>query len=187
MRCSSSSPFLNFAMTTGGLFKSLLLHPVTKRHTERRIIEVTPRHLFQIIKDVDRYSEFLPLCSHSQVLRRQGPYFDATLTVGLPPLLTEKFVSRVHFIEGDELVVETKSIQSKLFDSLSSRWSLQRHSGGHSVRDETKVDFWMEMTVSDPIIVAALDRVLEEVAGRQVAAFEARCKVIPYLRNSDEQ
>lgn len=168
-------------MTQGSFFKSLLLHPVTKRHTQRRIIETPPRHLFQIIKDVDRYSEFLPLCSHSQVLRRQGPYFDATLTVGLPPIFSEKFVSRVHAIDSDDdLIVESKSIQSKLFDSLSSRWSLQGHPKGPNMGVETRVDFWMEMTVSDPIIVAALDRVLEEVAGRQVAAFEARCKAIPY-------
>ena len=172
-------------MTQGGFFKSLLLHPITKRHTQRRIIQTPPRHLFQIIKDVDRYSEFLPLCSHSEVLRRQGPYFDATLTVGLPPLFTEKFVSRVHVIDDDELVVESKSIQSKLIDSLSSRWSLQAHGNGSNVGIETRVDFWMEMTVSDPIIVAALDRVLEEVAGRQVAAFEARCKAIPYAETDE--
>jgi hypothetical protein len=41
------------------------------------------------------------------------------------------------------------------------------------------VDFWTEMTVSDPVIVSVLDQVLKEAAGRQVAAFEKRCKVTP--------
>lgn len=161
---------------SGNILKSLLLHPVTKRHTQRRIIRTPPLHLFQIIQDVDKYSKFLPLCTHSQVLRRGGPYFDAAMTVGLPPIFTETFVSRVH-VDEQHLVVETNSIQSKLFDKLSSRWALHPT----PTKGETDVDFWMEITVSDPIIVAALDQVLKEVAGRQVAAFEERCKVVPYL------
>jgi hypothetical protein len=35
------------------------------------------------------------------------------------------------------------------------------------------------MTVSDPVIVAVLDQILEEVAGQQVEAFEKRCQVLP--------
>ena len=162
----------------GGLLKSLLLHPVTKRHTQRKIIKTSPRHLLQIIQDVDRYSEFLPLCSHSKIIRSQSPnLFDATLTVGLPPIFTEDFVSRVH-VDPDNWIVDTKTIQSKLFDSLSSRWELTAVPDNDETVD---VHFWMEMTVSDPIIVVALDQVLKEVAGRQVAAFEERCKVIPYI------
>lgn len=76
----------------------------------------------------------------------------------------------------EDLVVESTSIQSKLFDNLSSRWKL---TASESDPNETDVDFWMEMTVSDPVVVAVLDRVLKEVAGRQVAAFEERCKVVP--------
>eukprot|EP00545_Synedropsis_sp_CCMP1620_P012465 CAMPEP_0119017216 /NCGR_PEP_ID=MMETSP1176-20130426/15782_1 /TAXON_ID=265551 /ORGANISM="Synedropsis recta cf, Strain CCMP1620" /LENGTH=175 /DNA_ID=CAMNT_0006970871 /DNA_START=50 /DNA_END=577 /DNA_ORIENTATION=- len=160
----------------GGFLKSLLLQPVTKRHVERQILKTPPRHLFRIIQDVDRYSEFLPLCTNSRVLRRQGStLFDATLTVGLPPMFTENFVSRVSS-DADELVVESTSIQSKMFDNLSSRWKLKANK---SDPNETEVDFWMEMTVSDPIIVTVLDQALKEVAGRQVAAFAERCKVIP--------
>jgi hypothetical protein len=33
------------------------------------------------------------------------------------------------------------------------------------------------MTVSDPVIVAVLDQVLQQVAGRQIEAFEKRCEL----------
>ena len=95
----------------------------------------------------------------------------------MPPIFTEDFVSRVH-VDPDNWIVDTKTIQSKLFDSLSSRWELTAVPDNDETVD---VHFWMEMTVSDPIIVVALDQVLKEVAGRQVAAFEERCKVIPYI------
>lgn len=160
---------------TTNMLKSLL-QPVTKRHVERRIVKTIPQHLYNIVSDVNRYSEFLPLCTSSEVLRTQDPYFDAALVVGLPPLFTEKFVSRVK-VDPKELVIETTSIQSKLFDNLSSRWKLSHVPGNPN---ETDVDFWMEMTVSDPVVVTTLDQVLREIAGRQVSAFEQRCQVIPY-------
>jgi ribosome-associated toxin RatA of RatAB toxin-antitoxin module len=155
------------------MLKTLLLQPVTKRHIERRIVNTCAQHFFQIVQDVDKYQEFLPLCSHSKVLRRQGRVFDATLTVGLPPIFSEDFVSRVT-VNVDELVVETKSIRSKLIDQISSRWKLTKLG-----ENKTDVDFCMEMTVSDPLIVSVLDKVLKEVAGRQVEAFEHRCHAVP--------
>lgn len=148
---------------------------VTKRHVEQRILKVPCDRLFQIIQDVDQYQEFLPLCTASKVLRRSdcGAFFDASLTVGLPPLFSETYCSRVH-IQRESLVVSTKSLQSKRFDSLSSEWKLQNLSKDNQVL--THVDFQVEMTVSDPLIVTILDRVLQEVAGRQVDAFEKRCR-----------
>ena len=152
-----------------------LFSAVTKRHVERRILKVKCDGLFQIIQDVDRYQEFLPLCTASKVLRRSdcGAFFDASLTVGLPPLFSETYCSRVH-VKPENLVVSTKSLQSKRFDSLSSEWKLQNMSKNNE--ELTHVDFQVEMTVSDPLIVTILDRVLQEIAGRQVEAFEKRCR-----------
>jgi ribosome-associated toxin RatA of RatAB toxin-antitoxin module len=54
---------------------------------------------------------------------------------------------------------------------------------GEAERDDKEihcnVDFQVEMTVSDPVIVAVLDQVLQQVASRQVQAFEQRCQDIP--------
>lgn len=157
------------------LFQNLL-SSVTKSHVERKILSTHPRHLFRIIEDVDRYSEFLPLCTNSQVLRKTDHGFQATLTVGMPPLFTETYVSQVR-VDPVALLIETKSIESKLFESLQSRWQLAEHPTISGL--STKVDFEVQLTVRDPIVVATLDQVLREVAGRQVAAFEQRCREIP--------
>jgi ribosome-associated toxin RatA of RatAB toxin-antitoxin module len=190
----------------------------TQRHEECKFLRgIHPHHLWQVIQNVDAYSEFLPLCHDSQILRRQGKeWMDATLTVGIPPFLMETFVSRVHIITMDNnnnnnnhhepnqqqydykhgssslssgtklgsetLIVEATSIQSQVLENLSSRWELQ----ARMVEDEigTLVHFWMEMSVRDPVIVAGLNHMLKEVAGRQVAAFEQRCRSIPWKSNS---
>lgn len=106
--------------------------------------------------------------------------FEATLTVGLPPFLQETYVSAVK-VNPERLTVETVSISSQKFDSLASRWQLATvmNEAGYAV-DDTKcaVTFEVEMTVSHPLIVGTLDRVLEQVAGRQVHAFATRCRQI---------
>lgn len=160
------------------IFRSFL-PKVTKKHVEKRILETHPIHLFRIIQDVDSYSQFLPLCSYSRVLRRSpdAREFDATLTVGLPPLFEETYTSRVD-VKPESLIVSTRSIESKLFDSLQSKWKLRKVQGDITAV-ACHVDFEVEMTVSDPLIVSVLDKVLQEVAGRQVTAFEQRCRQIP--------
>jgi coenzyme Q-binding protein COQ10 len=162
------------------MFKGFLT-PVTKRHVERKILSTNPSHLYRIIQDVDSYSKFLPMCSHSQVLRRSpnGRSFQATLTVGMTSLFQETYVSNV-LLNPQELIVETKSIQSKLFDSLRSRWKLAEIKDG-ARKGDCQVDFEVEMTVSDHLIMATLDEVLRQVACRQVDAFEKRCRQVPAL------
>ena len=153
------------------------LSPVTKRHVEKKILPTHPLHLFRIIQDVDRYSEFLPLCTYSQVNKKLAQGFEATLTVGLPPLFTETYRSKVSVIP-DLLIVETQSLDGKYFDSLSSRWKLEPrvHDGSPL---QCSVNFCVEITASDPVIVSTLDQVLAKIAGEQVRAFHQRCLQIP--------
>jgi coenzyme Q-binding protein COQ10 len=148
---------------------------VSKRHVERTILQTTPQQLFRIIQDVDSYSQFLPLCTESKILRKSSAReFEAALTVGLPPLFTEKYVSRVR-VEPETLTVQARSIESSLFEALDSKWILKEVDSDENL---CYVHFEVEMSVSNPVIVNALDQVLREVAGKQVAAFEKRCQML---------
>ena len=152
---------------------------VTRRYTERKVLPTHPLHLFRIIQDVDKYDTFLPLCTSSKIIRRSkdGRSFDGKLQIG-SKFFTEEYVSRVTVIP-ETYTIETESIESTSFESLKSRWTL-----GEAVMEDKEdihcqVDFEVEMTVSDPVIVAVLDQVLQQVASRQVQAFEQRCHNIP--------
>ena len=130
----------------------------------------------------------------------------------------EEYVSRVTVIP-ETLTINATSVESKLFDSLSSSWTLQqvpatvynnKNDDSHdissydmslSTNDENDknaannintthnindidnisclVDFKVELSVSDPIIIATLDQILEKVASKQVVAFEQRCHDMP--------
>lgn len=203
---------------------------VTKRHTVKQILVVPPRHLYNIIIDVNSYSEFLPFCKTSQILRTSdcGTMFDASLQIGFGSsgsdggnMFQEEYISRVtkkiqrmEEQQGSknnnslEWVVKAKSIRSTLFHGLNSSWRLTEsksgNNGGHHQHDEvpkllevdentsssieylhTKVEFEVEISVSNPLIAAALDGSLENVAKQQVAAFEKRCFDIQYKTTTD--
>ena len=51
--------------------------------------------------------------------------------------------------------------------------------GSEAEPEYCDVEFEVEIKASNPLIVGTLDKVLEEVAGKQVAAFERRCAQIP--------
>lgn len=173
------------------IFSKLFQNPVTKRHVQQKVIATHPLHLFRIIQDVDQYSTFLPLCNYSKILHRSldGRSFDGKLRIGQPPLFEEEYISRVTVIP-EEWTIQAKSIQSQNFDSLQSQWKLTElppipnhhaHSEGRAMTGsyQCHVDFLVEMTVSDPWIVSILDRILQQVASRQVEAFEKRCHALP--------
>lgn len=190
--------------------KRRLASTTTKTKTQShqisdRLLEgVHPLHLFRIVQDVDRYHEFLPLCSHSQVfpetIQQGGRFFEADLSVGLGPMgiFQTRYRSKVT-VDPDRLTIETQSGKSRsendndnstdgsMFDSLTSSWKLRPvvgdvDGGGGGGGDDavsTSVDFKVEMTVSDPMVVAVLNQVLENVAETQVQAFYERCLALP--------
>ena len=119
-------------------------NPVTVRHTVRKVIPTQPQHLFNIITNVDAYSQFLPYCKHSEILRTSSckSMFDASLRIGIGSARSndtlsypwdnaeEEYISRVKMTVDDENTnkvwrVEAKSIKSKLFDGLNSSWVLK--------------------------------------------------------------
>lgn len=225
---------------------------ITKTHTvHKQLYQIPPQHLYNIILDVNSYSDFLPFCKSSQILRTSncGTMFDASLQIGFGGvgglsgggnMFEEEYVSRVtnqiirtiqkdNNIENEkkcddrhqeeqsnydlEWIVTTKSIKSTLFQSLNSSWKLtqininnsndttvpQHHdvpelvveqeqedkqNDGDVVRGTniigTNVEFQVEISVSNPLITAALDGSLESVAKQQVAAFEKRCLEVPF-------
>ena len=203
---------------------STIAEPTTHRHAHQSILHrIHPKHLYQIINDVDKYQNFLPHCHESRVLQTSscGTMYDAVLRVGLPglpslpsvqssSLLEERYISRVRMIspalddDNNKYVytapmwtVEARSIESQLFDSLKSRWQLTLVENGHhhdnkQSSDERivkmnandiscKVNFEVEIQVSNPLISFALDSVLKDVAKEQVLAFESRCNEVPFL------
>jgi len=144
----------------------------TWRHVESNRLVAVPAHvMFHVVSNVDEYSEFVPYCTKSHILRYSphhphGSMFDALLTVGLLSdnqskvdwATHETYVSRVTlsharpdlFDEDSKLVdcmsVHAKSIQTseRLLHAVSSLWTIQ---GMHHNNSTCNVNFEVEMVL----------------------------------------
>lgn len=152
------------------LFRAL---SVTKRHMERQIVRTPAHHLFQIVKNVDAYSQFLPFITHSKVLNVTGNQMRASLTFEFPPFLRDSYISSVTF-DPERYHVDIVSVESRLFDSLRSQWRIEPISD-----TETNVSLELQVTSSDPLLVTSLDFLLPQVGKQQVNAFQQRCRQVP--------
>lgn len=174
--------------------------PTTRCHEikSRILNDVHPLHLFRIVQDVDKYKDFLPLCSESKVFENtitdEGRSFRAELIVGFGPLgsmFQTRYISQVS-VDPHNLRIETRSNGSAsaisntadndnttgMFDSLTSCWQLRPVVQYPEKTVGTSVDFKVEMAVSDPVTIAVLNHVLYNVAESQVEAFHKRCQAL---------
>lgn len=69
---------------------------------------------------VEDYHQFVPACVRSQVMERRSNYLRAELEIGIPPLIWEKYTSRV--ILSPPNTVYAKCIDGKLFKHLETQW-----------------------------------------------------------------
>ncbi|MBW3098461.1 type II toxin-antitoxin system RatA family toxin [Pseudohoeflea coraliihabitans] len=97
----------------------------------RRAVAHTPRQMFDLVADVERYPEFLPLCEDLTVRNRRErdgkTLLVADMTVGYKAI-RETFTSQV-LLKPDELEIEVKYIDGP-FRYLDNRWTFRPASVG---------------------------------------------------------
>ena len=100
-----------------------------------RPVAHSPRQMFDLVADVERYPEFLPLCEALSVRssrERDGKtLLVADMTVGYKAI-RETFASQV-LLKPDDLIIEVKYIDGP-FRYLDNKWSFRpRDDGGCDV------------------------------------------------------
>ena len=74
-------------------------------HAEQRIVPYTPKQIFDLVADVERYPQFLPWCLACRIRRRPAPdVFVADLMIGFK-VFREKFTSEVTLHRPDRIDV----------------------------------------------------------------------------------
>ena len=57
------------------------------------------QEMYSVVSNVEAYHEFVPWCTHSEIVARKGSHFKAQLEVGFPPLFVERYTSVVSLAE----------------------------------------------------------------------------------------
>jgi coenzyme Q-binding protein COQ10 len=144
--------------------------------TTRRVA-FTPRQMFDLVADVEKYPQFLPLCEGLSV-RKRGRTGDkevliADMTVGYRAI-RETFTSRVTLDPG-QLLVHAGSVPeypSGPFRRVENNWTFAEAPGGCDVAFSINYEF--KSTLMQMLVGGLFDRVFR----RYTQAFEERAEAI---------
>ncbi|HRD75407.1 MAG TPA: type II toxin-antitoxin system RatA family toxin [Hyphomicrobiaceae bacterium] len=138
----------------------------TKRHVPH-----SAREMFDLVADVERYPEFLPLCEALKVKSRGGsvekPNLIADMTCGYGAI-RETFTSRVTLERGAATPQILVEYLDGPFRRLVNQWRFVERPGGSTV--DFFIDYEFKSIVLQLLMGAMFDRAFQKFA----EAFETR-------------
>ncbi|CEF67197.1 Coenzyme Q-binding protein COQ10, mitochondrial [Strongyloides ratti] len=88
-------------------------------YAEKRVIGYSSSQMYNVVNNVEKYSEFVPWCKKSEVVKISDNLTICELTIGFPPLW-EKYKSRVTSLPP--YVVHSVCADGSLFEVLDTTW-----------------------------------------------------------------
>lgn len=144
--------------------------------TTRRV-PFTPRQMLDLVADVERYPEFLPLCEALTVRRREregeAEILIADMSVGYKAI-HETFTSRVR-IDAAGLEVAESGVPGAMgpFSRLENRWQFRPAPGGGC-----DVDFSIAYELRSAMLRMLVGALFDRAFARYTEAFEARARIV---------
>ncbi|MEH3144137.1 MAG: type II toxin-antitoxin system RatA family toxin [Methylobacterium frigidaeris] len=136
-----------------------------------RVVRHSPAEMFDLVADVERYPEFLPLCDSLRVIRRQeGPdgteVLVAEMGVGYKAI-SERFTTRVT-IDRPNLRIVAEYIDGP-FRHLENRWSFREAPNGGC-----EVDFYITYEFKSFALGLLMGKMFDRAFRKFTDAFESR-------------
>ena len=140
----------------------------------RRPVPHSAEQMFDLVADVDRYPEFLPLCEALGVRSRKErdgkELLIADMTVGYKAI-RETFTTQV-LLNRVELAIDVKYVDGP-FRYLDNRWRFEPAPGGGSV-----VVFFIDSEFKSRLLGALMGSMFDRAFRMFAEAFEARADKI---------
>ena len=134
-----------------------------------RVVRHSPEQMFDLVADVEKYPEFVPLCERLKVRQRRvidgREVLIADLTAGYGPV-NETFTSRVT-LDRPQLVIAVEYIDGP-FRHLDNRWTFR------PAADGCEVDFWISYEFKSRMLSALMGSMFDKAFRKFSSAFEAR-------------
>lgn len=141
----------------------------------RHRVAHTPRQMFDLVADIERYPEFLPMCSGLTILSRQpaaadGERLVARMTVGYKTI-SEAFTTRV-LVQPEPLAISANYVDGP-FKFLDNEWQfLATDDGGCEIAFDIRYEF------KSMILGALVGGVFDQAFRKFTQAFEARAHTV---------
>ncbi len=135
-----------------------------------RQVRHSPVEMFNLVADVERYPEFLPLCEDLRIIRRQTDAQDrevliAAMSVGYKAV-RETFTSRVTLDRANRTIL-VEYIDGP-FKRLENRWEFRQAADG------TTVEFYINYEFRSMALGLLMGAMFDKAFRRFAEAFEQR-------------
>lgn len=126
------------------------------------------------MENVDDYRDFVPNCIDSNVLYRSAKRMEAELIVGIPNLLTEKYISVITLDKPNRILVQTNN--SKVLRYLESEWKFETVKLNRS--NQTLVTFRVEFEFYSKLHSSVMNIFFDDLTRKTMLAFINRAQLI---------
>jgi coenzyme Q-binding protein COQ10 len=145
------------------------------KFSSKRRVHHSASQMFDLVADVERYPEFVPLC-HSLKIRQRTPQADGTeiviadMTVSFK-LVRESFTSRVT-LDRPNLKILVDYLKGP-FSNLENRWTFEAKSD-----TDCDVGFYLAYELKSRVLAMLMGTMFDTAFQGFAAAFEKRADVI---------
>jgi len=133
------------------------------------LVMYSTKEMFDLVNDVEAYSQFLPNCSDSKIVSQHDNNMTASLEISKAGI-KKWFTTENTFV--DEQTVLLRLVDGP-FKMLKGRWHFQE------LDDKAcKVHLQLEFEFSSKLIELAFGKIFNDVAKNMVSAFTQRAKQV---------
>ena len=142
--------------------------------TTKRRVPYSPRQMYDLVADIERYPEFLPLCEgltlRSREDRPDRTILVATMVAGYQAI-RENFTTRVTLLPADQKVLV--EYLDGPFKRLENRWVFKAVQGGGC-----DVDFYIDYELKSLMLGILVGAVFDKAFRKFSEAFETRARAV---------
>lgn len=145
------------------------------RFSNKRRVKHTAEQMFELVADVERYPEFVPMCQALKVRQRnEGPNGTETIVADMTvsfKLIRETFTSRVT-LDRPNLKIQVEYLRGP-FSRMENRWTFEPRGEG-----TCDVGFFIAYEFRSRMLALLMGAMFDAAFQRFAGAFEKRADVI---------
>lgn len=135
----------------------------------KKTLNYSPKNIYEIVSDVDFYSQFIPGCVSSEIISREGNIIEAILELKYL-VMSGKFKSRVT-LDPKKLTIISEGIEGP-FSSILTKWSF------NEVDEGVLVNINIALDLNNKIFESILKKNIKKIISKVVVSFEERADIL---------
>ena len=131
------------------------------------LVKVSAKHMFDLVRDIESYPEFLPWCSGSKILKKEGDIVEAELKISKAGF-NKSFATSNRSVGNEKLFM---TLLDGPFSSLDGVWNFLPLR-----EDASKISLDLDFEINGRFASLAFGVVFNQICNTMVSSFTDRAK-----------